>query len=97
MSANPECTAGPHQWEFAGRGQRRCDICGKFGFVAGIRTEYRTKAALKKFVCPPDTQGVRYHLCKVTGCSEAAVGKDPLNAGHTRKQWRCGNHRTQYA
>ncbi len=96
MPSNPECTAGPHDWDFAGRGQRRCTICGRFGFVAGIRTAYRTKKALKKFLFPADSQGVRYHGCNVPDCDEPAVGKDPLNAGHTRKEWRCGNHRSEY-
>lgn len=93
---NPECTAGPHEWSFAGKGQRRCDTCGRFGFIAGIRTGYRTREALKHFKFPPDTQGVRYHQCKVSDCELPAVGKDPLNAGHTRKEWRCGEHRTEF-
>ncbi len=93
---NPECTQGQHNWEFAGRGQRRCDTCGRFGFIAQIRTSYKTKQALAKFKSPADSQGVRYHLCKAKDCEQPAVGKDPLNAGHTRKEWRCGEHRTEF-
>ena len=87
---NPECTQGQHNWEFAGRGQRRCDTCGRFGFIAQIRTSYKTKQALAKFKSPADSQGVRYPFCKATDSDQPTLGTAPLNARSTPKAARSG-------
>lgn len=86
-----ECKEGPHEWEFAGRGQRRCAHCGRFGFIPQIRTGYKTKKAMKHFRSPADSQGVRLHLCQVPNCDEPAYGKDDVS--YRKKEWRCSEHR----
>lgn len=98
MSTDLECNdGGPHDWQFAGKGQRRCSLCHCFGFIPAIRISYKSSRSHKRLRSSGDSQGVHFHLCKVKDCEGRAVGKDLTSIRSGAKQWRCTDHRSQYA
>jgi len=92
-----ECNDGaPHDWQFAGQGQRRCPHCKCFGFIPKIRVGHAMTSPRAKSRSPQDSQGVAFHLCQRRDCERRAVGKDIITLHNGRKEWRCTDHRGEY-
>jgi hypothetical protein len=80
-----------HQWEglSAWGGRYRCSLCGAFGYHVAETPCSAWQHNAGQLIIP--------YLCKVKGCGNPAVAKDPTTPGASYRQWRCRDHRTQYA